>query len=285
MQKQVSSHFLDQFEELGLSRNEALVYLALLEEHPITGYKISQNSGLYRATVYEMLTRLVKRGGVKIVKSKEVKKEKGDDTKKEKDRGDLYSPIPPENFLASLEKRFNDARTSLVDDLTKFQQNEKDLEEFWTITNNDAIISNIQDMVNKAQKEVFFFINSDTYSFLLKDIFSKKVASGVNIIGFSYRDIQLPGTDLYSYKIDTDTKHSIIDDERIIITVDGVNSIIADMDVAKASQSMRPAQVTTATEFIKMKIVLYRMHEVISPSKFSLYLFDQDKSFIEDVIK
>ncbi len=269
MSNHVSSHLLDRFEELGLSRNEASVYLALLDNHPVTGYQLAKDSGILRPVVYEMLTRLVKRGGVKIVKG----------TKEQ------YSPIPPENFLASLEKRFNDARTSLIDDLNSFKTHDKDNEEFWTITNKDAIISNIQDIVNSAKKEVLFFVNDDTYALLLKDIFSKKVASGINIIGFSYRDIQLPGTDLYSYKVDSSIQHPVIDDNRIIITVDDSNSIIADMDVGKASQSMRPAQVTTASEFIKMKIVLYRIHQVLSPSKLSLYLFDKDKSFIEDIIK
>lgn len=263
------SQFLDRFEELGLSRNEASVYLALLTNHPVTGYKLAKDSGILRPVVYEMLTRLVERGGVKIVKGSP----------------EQYSPIPPENFLASLEKRFNDAKTSLSNELSTFSQYSQESEEFWTIVNNDSIISNIQDLISQAQKEVFFYINNQTYATLLKDIFSKKVASGVQIIGFSYRDIQLPGTDLYTYKVSDSLMHSVIDDERIIISVDNKNSIIADMDAGKACQSMRPAQIVTATEFIKMKIVLYRVTQVLSPSKLELYLFDQDKSFFENIIK
>ncbi|MGL5955215.1 MAG: TrmB family transcriptional regulator [Brevinema sp.] len=262
-----SSHFLDRFEELGLSRNEASVYLALLTNHPVTGYKLAKDSGILRPIVYEMLTRLVERGGVKIVKGSP----------------EQYSPISPENFLASLEKRFNDARVSLVNELSIYQNNEKDSDEFWTLTNSDAIISNIQDIAGKAKKEILFFINNNTYAFLLKDILSKKVASGVQVIGFSYRDISLPGTELYSFKVDPSIQHPSIDNERIIITVDSKNSIIADMDAGKACQSMRPAQVITAEEFIRMKIVLYRINQVLNPSKLSLYLFDKDKSLFETI--
>lgn len=105
MSDNTSSHFLDRFEELGLSRNEASVYLALLKNYPVTGYKLAKDSGILRPIVYEMLTRLVEKGGVKIVK----------------DSPEQYSPISPENFLTTLEKRFTDAKSSLSVSLAFFK--------------------------------------------------------------------------------------------------------------------------------------------------------------------
>ncbi len=264
-----SSHFLDRFEELGLSRNESSVYLALLNNHPTTGYKLAKDSGILRPVAYEMLNRLVEKGGVKIVK----------------DKTDLYSPISPEKFLMSLEKRFTDARASLIDGLSHYQDIENDNDDFWNISQRDSIIASILEITSKAKSEILFYINSNSDAFYLKKDFSKKVASGIQVIGFSYRDIELPGTELYTFNIDKDTQIPHSADDKILIVVDGKYSIMADMDAGKACQSMRSVQVMMIKEYIRMKIVLYRMSKIISPSKLSLYLFDDDKEFYENIIK
>ena len=268
MSDNTPSHFLDRFEELGLSRNEASVYLALLKNYPVTGYKLAKDSGILRPIVYEMLTRLVEKGGVKIVK----------------DSPEQYSPISPDNFLTTLEKRFTDAKSSLSKELAFFQDKDTDNDDFWNLSDKDTIIANIQDIISKAKKEVLFYLNHDTYALFLKEQLSKKVASGVQVIGFSYRDILLPGTDLYTYKVDRSINTPCIDNDRILIVVDSKYSIIADMDVGKACQSMRLAQVITTQDFIRMKIVLYRLNQVLTPSKLSLYLFDKDKEFFDNII-
>ena len=94
----------------------------------------------------------------------------------------------------------------------------------------------------------------------------------------------MPGTDLYTYKVDRSINTPCIDNDRILIVVDSKYSIIADMDVGKACQSMRLAQVITTQDFIRMKIVLYRLNQVLTPSKLSLYLFDKDKEFFDNII-
>ena len=65
----------------GFSEYEAKVYLALLSEHPATGYQISKSSGVPRSMVYEALGRLHNRGAV---------------LKSEENRATLYRPLPPD---------------------------------------------------------------------------------------------------------------------------------------------------------------------------------------------
>jgi len=273
------SQLLDRFEKLGLNRNEASVYLALLKNHPVTGYKLSKDSGILRPIVYEMLNRLVEKGGVKIIKSTTY--EKDDSSKKSPE---YYSPITPDIFLSSLEKKFTDAKTNLSKELLNYtipEINTINNDDFWNIYDKTAIIAYIQDLISSAKTNISFYINDEIYSTLLKDALSKKVASGIKVIGFSYRDIQLPGTDIYTYKIDSKIKDKHIKDDRILLVVDNHNSIIADMDTGKACQSTRPAQIDTVKEFINMKIILFRISYVISPTKLALYLFDEDKDFLD----
>jgi HTH-type transcriptional regulator, sugar sensing transcriptional regulator len=47
---------------LGFTEYEAKVYLALLREHPATGYQLGKQAGIPRPMVYEALGRLHARG-------------------------------------------------------------------------------------------------------------------------------------------------------------------------------------------------------------------------------
>lgn len=58
----VETNLLEQLTALGLTEYEARVYLALLTDHPATGYQISKLAGIPRSMVYEALGRLEARG-------------------------------------------------------------------------------------------------------------------------------------------------------------------------------------------------------------------------------
>jgi hypothetical protein len=49
---------LNDLNAIGFTEYEAKVYLALLKEHPSTGYQISKMAGIPRSMVYEALGRL-----------------------------------------------------------------------------------------------------------------------------------------------------------------------------------------------------------------------------------
>lgn len=55
-------------EDLGLTKNEVLVYLDLVKHHVCNAQEISQRAGIYRSNCYESLRRLVGRGLVSEVK-------------------------------------------------------------------------------------------------------------------------------------------------------------------------------------------------------------------------
>ncbi|NJM08792.1 TrmB family transcriptional regulator, partial [Candidatus Gracilibacteria bacterium] len=75
---------LDQLTALGMTEYEARVYLALLSDHPATGYQISRVAGIPRSMVYEALGRLEVRGAV--LKSPE-------------EKATLYRPVAPDVLL------------------------------------------------------------------------------------------------------------------------------------------------------------------------------------------
>jgi len=57
-----AKHLSEVLQKLGLSRNEATVYLSLLTMKPSTGFEIARVCGLFRPNVYDALKKLVQKG-------------------------------------------------------------------------------------------------------------------------------------------------------------------------------------------------------------------------------
>ena len=76
---------------LGLSENDARVYLALLELGPSLVMEISKKSGVNRVSCYDVLEKLVKYNLVTYASGKSSKKR--------------YSAMPPHNLLSFLERK------------------------------------------------------------------------------------------------------------------------------------------------------------------------------------
>src|SRR5690349_12706316 len=79
---------VDQLTALGLTEYESKVYLALLREHPATGYQLSKAAGIPRSMVYEALGRLEARGAALSTLE---------------EKATLYRPVPPDTLLGRFE--------------------------------------------------------------------------------------------------------------------------------------------------------------------------------------
>lgn len=79
---------------LGFTALEAEIYVRLLAESPVTGYRIAQSLRKPAPNVYKALESLEAKGAVMV----------------EDGRGRLCRPVPPEELLAHLERRFQEDR-------------------------------------------------------------------------------------------------------------------------------------------------------------------------------
>jgi len=64
---------IDKLQEIGLSKNESKVYLALLKNGSTTTGPLIKTSGLYRVIVYDTLEKLIQLGLVKYTIRKNIK--------------------------------------------------------------------------------------------------------------------------------------------------------------------------------------------------------------------
>jgi sugar-specific transcriptional regulator TrmB len=87
----VNESLVAKMRELGFTANEAKAYLTLLRNNPATRYELSKSSGIPRSAIYDIISRLEHFGAVSAIFSEP----------------EQYIPLPPEQLLTMLEKRFS----------------------------------------------------------------------------------------------------------------------------------------------------------------------------------
>lgn len=97
--------FINQLMELGLTENEAKVYIALLELDQTTTGSIIKKSGLYRVIVYDILDKLLEKGLVTYAIKKNIKH---------------FQAENPDKILSLLEEKQNIAK-QLIPQLEKLK--------------------------------------------------------------------------------------------------------------------------------------------------------------------
>jgi len=123
-------------EDIGLSRREAKVYLALLELGPNTVGPVVKRSGVPSSKIYEILDRLIARGLVSYLIIKHQKR---------------FQAADPERVLSYLDEK----RKKLVDALPELktkQQLAKERQDVELYEGKQAIFSLMHGLVNKAKK-------------------------------------------------------------------------------------------------------------------------------------
>lgn len=97
----------ESLQELGLTRNESLVYKALLELGPSLAGQISRKSGLHRRTVYDITEMLIKKGLIGYIL---------------KNNRRLFQASSPQKFLDIIKEKENSIQEILPEMLSFYQQ-------------------------------------------------------------------------------------------------------------------------------------------------------------------
>lgn len=228
--------------EIGFTEYEAKVYLALLGDHPATGYQISKNSGVPRSMVYETLSRLVARGAV--LESIE-------------GRATLYRPVSPQLLLDRHEER----QMRLVDNLREELQakyTDSSEEYVWSIRNKSAVFTYAKQMLSKAQTEIYLVMNDEGLGALQEEI---KAASDRGVVVCTL----LTGQEQISHGYVA--RHPPLESElqeltdTLMLVVDQIETLIADIGQdAYATITNNHNLVLIARQFIWMELFAQRVY-------------------------
>jgi HTH-type transcriptional regulator, sugar sensing transcriptional regulator len=132
-----ATDLVDKLKHLGLNTNEAKVYLALLKQHPVTGYELSKNSGVPQARAYETLKSLETKKIVIATSGKPI----------------TYVPVPPDDLLGRYEQQFKGAIDYLRQSLPIYTI--ESVEPVHNLRGPQSIIHQVTQMLGDAQTMVF----------------------------------------------------------------------------------------------------------------------------------
>lgn len=133
---------IDGLSEIGLTEYEAKVYLALLQEHPASGYRISQGSGVPRSMVYQALGRLEAKGIV---------------MKTAGERAMLYRPLPPEVLLEGLQQDHQERMQLLSQGLEQLYAAQHE-DRLWNIAGRSSVLAYAREMIQSSEQELMLVL-------------------------------------------------------------------------------------------------------------------------------
>ncbi|MBC8162009.1 MAG: TrmB family transcriptional regulator [Roseiflexaceae bacterium] len=150
--------------EIGMTEYEAKVYLALLGEHPATGYQLSKSSGVPRSMVYEALGRLEARGAA---------------LKTVEEKATLFRPVAPETLLQRYESEARARALLLRERLAPLYQRQIE-GRLWNFNGRHEALRYAGELIGAAERELMLVL-SDADVEDLRPALAAAAARGVHV--------------------------------------------------------------------------------------------------------
>ncbi len=250
---------------IGFTEYEAKVYLALLRDHPATGYQLSKQAGIPRSMVYEALGRLDKRGAV---------------LKTEEAKATLYRPMPPDALL----DRLTDDHTRLIAGLRHGLDalyNARDEGHLWTFAGEEAVLGYARDMLAHAQEEAMLVLTGSNLRALHDDIvaaYERGVSIGALLTGSDHLEVgevsHHPPLESELHKL-ADSLVVVVDEQEVLIA----NSQPSDYTATVTTNSN---MVQIGRQFVWMELFTHRILTQLGPDLLDR-LAPRDRSVFESI--
>jgi sugar-specific transcriptional regulator TrmB len=155
---------IDKLTALGMTEYESKVYLALLREHPTTGYQLSKAAGIPRSMVYEALGRLESRGAALSTAE---------------EKATLYRPVPPDTLLGRFETETRSRVAELRAQLAPLY-NRHEEGRLWNFSGRREALRYAAELIAGAQHELMLVL-SDADVEELRDLLIGAAERGVHL--------------------------------------------------------------------------------------------------------
>ncbi len=234
-----------QLTELGLTRNESLAYLCLLEAEEalgLTGYEVAARSGIPRSAVYGVLRKLADSGAAFSTGDKPAR----------------YAPVPPRDFLAQV-RRDNETRLDALSEALNRMPSRTRPEPIWIVSAYDEVIARIESMIRSAETSICLSVwgrELERLNGALAAVADRPIHRVLHSI-----DPVLEAPPGFSCWVDAPPSddHKVAWSHKVICVVDGIEALIggAEPDVDnQAVVTRNPALVDIATNHIILDVTL-----------------------------
>jgi sugar-specific transcriptional regulator TrmB len=170
-------------QDLGFTSYEAMAYVSLLENNPVTRYELSNNSGVPRSAIYSVIQKLEKIGAVNAISTKPEK----------------YVPLPPDQLLEYLERQFHDKIEKAREHLKGFESKIIP-DHLWNIVGYNNLIIKIRELIQKAENTLYISVWKTEFKLFKSDI-EDAIARGVEVILYSFTDLSIEGAKSFCYNL------------------------------------------------------------------------------------
>lgn len=250
-------------QELGFTEYEAKAYLALLDESPLTGYKVAQNSGVPRSKIYEVLSGLVKRGAVLVNHQEPVR----------------YAPLSPKELIARRRQEMEESIDAAERSLARYVADTSGRGAIWDVTGRKEIFERARELIRRARRSVLLEIwHEDAHE--LREALAEAAGRGVKVGVVAYGEPDYPFARVYHHDlVDEVTKG--VGGRWIVLSIDMheiITGIVSMGAESRAAWTSHPGLVVPLTEFIKHDIYIQEMldeHRKILEATFGPGLIDQ----------
>ena len=163
---------LDKLQKFGLNLYEAKAYASLLKIGTANAYKISKESGVPRARIYDVLESVAKLGLAMVEESSENVK--------------IYTPVPSKIFLERIKKEWESDYEEVKSDLQDLEAEERKQEIYvFTVKGKENITAYCRQLLKEADRYVLISMWSQMYELLLPELEECK-NRGCNVWGISH---------------------------------------------------------------------------------------------------
>lgn len=196
---------IDKLQKFGLNLYEAKAYTGLLKIGTANAYKISKESSIPRARIYDVLESLTKRGLAMVEESSENVK--------------TYTPVPSKIFLERIKNEWESDFEAATVDLKALETEEKKQDIYvFTVKGKENITAYCKQLLKEARNYVMISMWNQMYELLLPELkICKK--RGCKVLGISH-DIESPIEGIEKH-FNNKTHHMPENMHWFILSVDG----------------------------------------------------------------
>lgn len=235
---------LESVRDLGLGEYEAKVYLALLEDSPVSGYRVARNSGVPRSKVYEVLGGLVDRGVALVNHGEPVR----------------YAPVTPEELISRRRREFDGALANARESLGRYAGNAASRGVIWDLSGREAILERAREMAGRAEESLLLEVWQEDAP-ELREALAGAAGRGVEVCVVAYGDPGYPFARVYHHDLVDEVTRGL-GARWLVLSLDleeVVTGVLSMGDQSRAAWTSHPGLVVPTTELIKHDIYVQEM--------------------------
>lgn len=161
----------------GLTRQEAVIYLALAANGTQTGYEIAKATGISRSNAYSGLSGLVEKGAAYVLEGKNRR----------------YAAVESKEFCENKIRSLKERQCYIEEHMPREKE---DAEGYLTITGDSHIIDKIYHMMEKTEYRMYLSISRERLDSFLEKI-KELVQRNIKVVLITDETIEIAGAQIY----------------------------------------------------------------------------------------